>query len=70
MVNKDDQNSTRADSVVRRSATLNVTTVSQMKDLDKYFVKNILDILDSPDKKGKTKLKEIRSNVLDYLKKF
>jgi len=70
MVNTDDPNATDAVSGVRRSATLNVTTVSQMKDIDKYFVKNILDILDSPDKKGKTKLKEVRSSVLDYLKKF
>jgi len=70
MVNTDDPNATDAVSGVRRSATLNITEVSQMKDIDKYFISNILDILDSTDKKGKTKLKEIRRSVLDYLKRF
>jgi len=37
-------------------------------NLNKYFIKDVLNILDSSDKKGKTKLKEIRRCMFKYLK--
>jgi len=51
---------------VRNSAQLQITT--KLTDVSKYFVKDILDILESSDKKGKTKLKEIRSKMYGYLR--
>lgn len=69
MVNLDDR--TEVDRFCRfsdKSPTVFVETPNQLKDLDKYFVKDILNILDSTDMKGKTKLKEIRRKMYAYLK--
>jgi len=70
MVNTDDKNATAADLGVRKSAQVNITEKQVLTDVSKYFVKDILNILESPDKKGKTKLKEIRSKMYGYLKKL
>jgi len=67
VVNLDDPNATKNGWLgTRKSAQIQITT--KLTDISKYFVKDILNILDSSDKKGKTKLKEIRNKMYEYLK--
>ncbi len=70
MVNtEDDKNSTAAELGTRRSATLNVEVQKpQLTDISKYFVKDILNILEDSSMKGKTKLKQVRKRMYEYLK--
>ena len=42
----------------------------KLTDLSSYFVKDILKVLEDTDKKGKTKLKEIRRKMYGFLKKI
>ena len=69
MVNTDD-----ATTAVGMNLKSNVVSVdspkTKLNNLSEYFVKDILNILESKDKKGKTKLKEIRSKMYGYLKRF
>lgn len=71
MVNLEDRTEIdRFCSFSNKKTTVFVETPNQLKDLDKYFVKDVLNILDSTDMKGKTKLKEIRRKIYEYLKAF
>lgn len=43
--------------------TILVETKESVNKIDKFFVKDILNILESKEMKGKTKLKEIRRKI-------
>lgn len=69
MVILEDPNATGASLLIKDKDTISVDTPkTQLTNVSKYFVKDILSILESNDKKGKTKLKEIRRKMYDYLK--
>jgi hypothetical protein len=69
MVILENPNATGASLFLKDKDTISVDTPkTQLTNVSKYFVKDILSILESTDKKGKTKLKEIRRKMYDYLK--
>ena len=72
MVNMDDSG-TIISTGLNKNSNKNIVLCSpkyQLNNLSKYFVKDILNVLESTDKKGKTKLKEIRSKMYGYLKRI
>ena len=68
MVNTDDKNATGAGINSQQNKVSIEASKTQLNNLSKYFVKDILSILESTDKKGKTKLKEIRKKMYGYLR--
>jgi len=72
MVNTEDKNATAAsineDLLTDKESVGVLTSEPVIKDIGKYFVKDILNILEKPTMKGKTKLKEIRRKMYGYLK--
>ena len=68
MVNTDDKNATGA-SIGDKQEVISVDTLKpQLTDVSKYFVKDILNILEDSSTKGKTKLKQVRKRMYEYLK--
>lgn len=68
MVNTDDKNATYGGTDLNTNKVSVETPKTQLNNLSKYFVKDILSILESTDKKGKTKLNEIRRKMYGYLR--
>ena len=67
VANTEDKNATGAGTNISSNKVSVETPNTQLNNLSKYFVKDILNILESTDKKGKTKLKEIRRKMYGYL---
>lgn len=68
MVNTEDNNATGAGTDINTNIVSVEAPKTQLNNLSKYFVKDILSILESTDKKGKTKLNEIRRKMYGYLR--